>query len=254
MKYLRLLLVIPAILACSVKENRSKCLGTYLLDLSTVSCTDTLHISIQPENGRERIFVFPPEKIPESLEVSIEQGNAIIRAYSGDEGKCDFGNFTVSKGNEYPPLYISRKEMPVVAGINRDTLSLHKRFSSVSVLLTYDDPDNPYILKIIGDNDGYDAHGEPHLGNFLLEMDSYSGIQRVFNLPQQTGGGLILELSDPYSGLFRRFAIGQMIIQSGFDWNSPDLEDVILTLSYTTTQIHLTIAGWSEEYVFDINL
>lgn len=263
MKHLNILSICFACLvawaSCSVKENRSECLGQYTLHIPSsplpVGDSDSLHIQISPAGGKALIYSFPSDDIPPSISVQIPQGTATVTAYSGAGGSVGFeSGFTISKGSEFPPLFLSRKTPVIVAGHTSDTLSMHKRFSSVCLMLSYDDPENPYRLRITGDTDGYDSALNPHRGGFLVDMDSFSGVKRIFNLPQQTDGSLVLELSDPYSGLFRRFAIGQMIIESGFDWNAPDLEDVVLTLSYSTTQMKMVIQGWGDEYVFDISL
>ena len=240
--------------SCSVKENRGDCRGTYILNLTKVSVSDTLYINFLSSSGDAQTFAFAPGKLTEEIKVTLPQGETSVTAYCGDEGKCSFESYTIARGSDYPPLYASRKVVNIIAGEIRDTLSLYKKYSKVSVMLTYDDPINPYKLRILGCNDGYNSRLEPHEGQFQVEMASYSGAQRMFNLPQQTDGSLLLELSDPTSGLFRRFAIGQMILESGFDWSTPNLEDVILTLSYSTTELRLSISGWKDEYVFDINI
>ena len=57
---------------------------------------------------------------------------------------------------------------------------------------------------------------------------------------------------DVYLGqeLMRSFPIGDIIAQSGFDWEAEDLEDIDLTLDYSATQVTFTVNGWTHRLTF----
>jgi hypothetical protein len=50
--------------------------------------------------------------------------------------------------------------------------------------------------------------------------------------------------------LLRSFPIGDIIAESGFDWNAVDLEDIEVTLDYIDTGVDFTVNGWKHTLTF----
>ena len=72
-------------------------------------------------------------------------------------------------------------------------------------------------------------------------------------MPRQTDASLMLEVDDG-KGNSKAFALGQYIVSSGYDWTSPDLDDVSVTLDYAMTEIRLVVGGWESVYRYDVEI
>ncbi|MBQ2875254.1 MAG: hypothetical protein IJE85_08150, partial [Bacteroidales bacterium] len=70
-------------------------------------------------------------------------------------------------------------------------------------------------------------------------------------LPRQIDDSLVMEL-DNDTGILTRFALGEYIAESGYDWNAPDLEDIVIDLDFAVTHLTLVIQGWEKEYKYDV--
>jgi hypothetical protein len=57
---------------------------------------------------------------------------------------------------------------------------------------------------------------------------------------------------DDGSDSTRYFALGQYIVDSGYDWTSPDLGDITVTLDYALTEISIRIEGWDGVHRYEV--
>ena len=109
-------------------------------------------------------------------------------------------------------------------------------------------------LRLKGNVAGYDDVGNPYPGEFdyILDDDGLTpGYTAV--LPRQTDASMMLVIDDG-TGNHREFALGRYIVASGYDWASPDLGDVTVTLDYAQTEIRLVIEGWENIYRYDVEI
>ena len=55
-----------------------------------------------------------------------------------------------------------------------------------------------------------------------------------------------------YGELDRIFAIGEYILDSGYDWEAPDLGDITLEIDYVDGAARINIDQWSKTLYFSI--
>ena len=84
---------------------------------------------------------------------------------------------------------------------------------------------------------------------YVLEHDREGETCAV--LPRQTDASLTMEVDDG-TGVLKRFALGQYIEESGYDWNEADLKDIVVEIDIAILKISLTIQGWDKEHTFDV--
>ena len=109
----------------------------------------------------------------------------------------------------------------------------------------------PVSISLVGNVDGYASDGRPTLGRFCCSSVVDVDGSCTMVLPRQVDNTLMMELDDA-SGVLKRFAIGEYIAESGYDWATPDLEDITIDLDFAVTHLTLVIQGWEKEYMFDI--
>lgn len=245
-----MLLVFGGSVGCSVLEQRRECLGRATFDFSKISLLsgDSLYFEVRDfaDGNQDYYAAFAREDIPQSLTMDIRQGAKKVKAFCGAEGAA---GLIVKAGQEYPHLYAGFDEITVGDIPVTDTVRLFKRYCNVSFLMSYEDEVAPYSVRILGNVAGYDEDLEPVEGAFSFNAEN----NRSVNIPQQLDGSLALELKDA-NGLGRRFAIGQMILSSGYDWSARSLDNIVVALDYSTLKVTIGVDAWSETYEFSIDL
>ena len=73
----------------------------------------------------------------------------------------------------------------------------------------------------------------------------------MVRVPRQEDASLALKIQD-VDGYEKTFALGEYIAESGFDWNRPDLQDVLVQIDYARTQVIFTINDWRKVIDFDM--
>lgn len=234
---------------CTVLEKRGECLGRAIFDFSKIALPsgDSLYFEVTDceRGGHDYKAAYGREEIPEVLTLEMKQGRKKVKAFCGVQGS---DGLIVKSGEEYPNLYASCNDITVGDIPVFDTLLLFKRYCNVSFLMSYEDGVEPYNVRILGNVAGYGGDLEPVEGVFMFNAE-----RRSVNIPQQVDGSLELELKD-VNGLARRFAIGQMILQCGYDWGAKSLENVVVALDYSTLRVTIGVDAWSETYEFSIDL
>lgn len=54
--------------------------------------------------------------------------------------------------------------------------------------------------------------------------------------------------------VIRQFALGHLIIDSGYDWTAPDLQDIEVDIDYSKSDIIFSVDGWDKEMSFDVTI
>ena len=129
-------------------------------------------------------------------------------------------------------------------------VALGKNYCNLTIRLLTDGQTDLW-LSVEGNICGYSRNGAPMAGNFSVtpEMDAegYCSVR----IPRQTDSSLRLVISDE-DGILREFAVGEYIVESGYDWSAYDLEDVEIDIDYSKAEVTFVINDW--EMTFDINV
>ena len=241
--------------ACSVKEDRSLC--PCVLELEFVG-SDTAGVrSVELLVTSAEGYV-----LSDTIDV-IESGNRYsapvprtdlhVRAWAGTEGLASEHGLLIPLGSPCPKVYMHDSDVCTEGEKVNETVFMRKNHCVVT-LKTEGGVKLPSDVIVRGNVAGYDDKGTPLSGTFevLLEDRSGNGAYE-FVLPRQKDASLIMEVEDGRGG-YKAFALGNYIASSGYDWNAPDLDDVVVVLDYALTEVILTISGWEGVYRYEIEI
>lgn len=252
--------VIAVCIGCSVKEDRSVCPCVVMLDLSRVDPdrSDSLSLSLLSADGFLHRCTIHCENYGYVYEVPVPKGKISANVYSVESGFPDFTRMTGEDGASLSIPY--GEECPAVnmfsscLDASGETLAvpvvLHKNYCVLTVSMVADEGSD-FRLVIEGNVDGYGVNGGIHYGGFSFDPVLDENGSCTVRIPRQSDGSLKLLISDG-DGVLREFAIGEYIIESGYDWSAPDLEDVSVMIDYAKTDVTFVVNDW--EVAFDIDV
>ncbi len=235
---------------CSVKENRDMCPCRLVLDFSEVDTSVVRYADLimTADDG----FVFTDELEPEDLRsgktVTVPRGEVNVSVWNGTDSMMDANGISIPYGEDCPPVYFHVSSVDADCELVRDTVMMRKNHCRLTINLKYMETD-PKEIVLIGNVDGYGPDGTPSVGDFLCRLPQ-GGAGHVV-LPRQLDNSLAMEMNDG-SGVLKRFALGEYIAESGYDWSAPDLEDLTVDIDIAFTGITLVIQGWDRTYRFDM--
>lgn len=248
---------LAALLAgCSVREDRSVCPCLLVLDFSALADDavvrgwDEVEWSVLAGDycaqGR-----LPADELPADYVVEAPREPVTLVVVAGDEGLFDpEEGLRIPEGEACPPLYGLRAEYDGVQMEIPVAVALHKRHAVLDVRLR-DWGQDGLDWSVRGMVCGYGPALEPLPGAFRVQLAPDSGGRCRLSLPAQADGSLTL-CATRFGELDRVFAIGQYILESGYDWNAPDLADITLEIDYVDSFVRIKIDQWSKTLYFTI--
>ena len=250
-----------AVQSCSVKEDRSECPCMLTLDFSDVDY-ELLREAGLTEMG---IIVSSESEICVRKSVSIKEapGECVVAvprslvnmcAVCGDGGDWKDSSVVVDEGEECPKYYVGLDSFDACRDAMTRKVVLHKNHCILTVRLKnpYGVPSRRFSVTAEGDVCGFDMYGDLVAGTFkACSEESFGGACSVC-LPRQRDGLLSLQILFPDSGDIRSFPLGDYILQSGYDWNAPDLEDIDVEVDFSLTGVSFTIDTWKKTLYFEI--
>ena len=235
-----------ALHSCSIKEDREAC-----------PCWLTMQV---PSQGDSQMIVnwvlAASDTVMEgvlnvvsgpSCTVEVPRERIWLVAVSGSDGQfAGVQGLKIEEGKPFPAVYYYRSELDTRCDSLRDTILLHKNHTCVTI--RDNNPFEIFTYYLCGNSCGFDFEGNVLEGPFRSRAEPNNGAYSCI-VPRQGDDSLRLEV---YLGneLTRSFPIGELIVQSGFDWTAEDLEDIDLTLDYTDTQVTFTVNGWTHRLTF----
>lgn len=233
--------------SCSVKENRSLCPCLLTVRISAVRSPPATLVCI---GGQEVTSINVPGDT--LFHIPVPRGRVLALAYAGvgeiphpEEG-C-----TAPPGHAFPPLYLASASVEAAGDTAAVHLPLRKQFCTLS--LTLEGPPGwaePYALEVAGDVCGVSASGAPLPGPFCAQVapaapvDPAPGVWTVRLPRQHPADPLWLDIRMP-DRVVRRFNLGALLLDAGYDWLAPDLEDLELSLELSVTAITFRSGLWS---------
>jgi len=241
--------------ACSVKEDRSQCPRCLRLDFSKVDKDrwDSLELRVSGPGGFFFKDVVKEEDYREYI-VEIPAEEAVINVFSlSGKGYIDGKGLVISQGCDCPEYFLHASHLAILQEIQTDTVMLHKNSCLLSMTMTTDGHPVSFALEVNGNICGYNLYGEPAQGLFNVRLNPGEKGYCSFGLPRQTDNSLTLRILDGDESL-REFALGEYIDNSGYDWTTPDLEDIQLEIDFSRTRIHFAIGEWEQTFSFDVEI
>jgi len=236
---------------CSVKEDRDSCPCRLVFDFSEIDTAviDYADVSVAAQDGFFFTDRIDAQAFEEDYETLVPHGDVRVGAWCGADGLREGDGFLIPLGSDCPQVYIYYSKMNLIGEKRRLKVQMRKCFCRMTIMLKGD-----YVgsadLVLKGNVNGYGQDGSPLPGEFIYKLPS-EGMERKVVVPRQNDDSLTLEISGD-SQVLRRFAIGEYIAATGYDWTKPDLEDITVELDFASTQVTLTVQGWNEEYKFDV--
>ena len=241
--------------ACSVKEDRMPCPCLLNIEFLCPDAADAGDVRFMLTSSDAVIWkdTVDVSRNGHGYQVPVPKTGLHVRAWTGDEGMASDLGLLIPVGQDCPNVYMHDSDIRTEGESFQETVILRKNHC-VMTLVTEGEGRISSDLRLKGNVAGYDSEGRPVQGAFecLLEDD---GLKEgyVAVLPRQTDASLMLEVDDG-NGNSKAFALGRYIVSSGYDWTAADLEDVMVTLDYSLTEIRLVISGWESEYRYDVEI
>lgn len=101
--------------------------------------------------------------------------------------------------------------------------------------------------------DGIKPGGELSIGDCEVEAVLQGDGSRVANVLRQRDDSLLLEIVEKDGEgekVCRSFALGGILIKAGYDWDAPDLEDLVLDVDFAKGLLGLKTDKWSKTFEF----
>lgn len=250
------------LLSCSVKEDRTECPCFLTLDLGAVETAalarqglDSLVVGVVSGTDfyEEMGFALRDNVQEYNLAVPKSQVDVIVACGIGRNGLSS-GGFSIPEGNECPAVYLFSDSFLADAGEMRRTVTLHRNYCmlSVSMKTSYNAHARPYLIHLEGNVSGCLMDGTPAEGVFSCFSSPSSGGLCHLNIPRQKDGSLMLDVHFQDTGEIRSFPVGEYILESGYDWSAPDLEDIQVEMDFSLSGLTFSISGWKKTLSFEI--
>lgn len=258
---LAMLLLNFSLSGCSVKEDRDSCPCILVLNMEGIEKREgeELLISISSGGGFYYRDTLPLSMLPDKYRLEVPRGKLLLAccsplgAFSYELGQGFGGNMiSIKEGESCPEVRMSCRLMDTYSDVVSDTLRLYKNYCRLRLSLKNSEGGGSSLnFRIEGRIAGYDILGEPTEGAFSSRMKAEGGGRFSLNLPRQKDNSLLLNVMDGFE-VVRVMALGTYIQASGYDWKSPDLEDIDMELDFARTLLTLKINKWTQEIPFEI--
>lgn len=257
-------LILPLILSCSIKENRTDCPCHLYFDLSSVSREhfSSVSFSLSESGQATRHYSLDLSEISVSEPFCLDVPKSIFQLqFSAVENGATWlspGNehiMTIPVGEQCPPLFTHFSQLDARGEEYVEKVDLHKNFCTLHITMVGNDPskDYPFSLRVQGEVNGYDEVGRPQAGKFGVYAYPTREGKCSVRVPRQRDDSLELLLCEG-DGVLADFAIGNFIQSRGYDWSARDLEDISLRIDCARLAIEVECLHWTDTYYFNIEI
>lgn len=230
MSFRELALLLMCCVSCSIKESRDRCPCSLTLD---VKAPGEVRVLMEGKDFLE------DSTFPGDTSVTCLAPRPSVRVTSVCGAVWD-GGVVIPEGEECPPLYLGVCRVDTDKETSRVDLPLCKSFCELEMKFQCPQGWKPLLLEIRGNVCGYGRDGRPMEGGFVCRPAlSSTGLCKV-RIPRQTDGSLVLDFGGGFV-----FALGKYIVESGYDWEKPDLEDIVMDVDISLTTITFHTGGWT---------
>ena len=241
--------------ACSVKEDRVSCPCVLELEFaeSDTARLRSVELMVTSADGYSLADTVDAMKSGNRYSAPVPRTDLHVRAWAGTDGMSSEYGLLIPLGSICPKVYMHDSNVCAEGEMIHETVFMRKNHCVVT-LKTEGGVRLQSDVMVKGNVAGYDEKGKPLPGRFEFLLDDVHGDGVYeFVLPRQTDASLMMEVEDGQGG-YKAFALGHYIVSSGYDWNSPDLDDVTVVMDYALTEIRLTISGWEGVYRYEIEI
>ena len=250
--------IVPALLcaamaSCTVKEDRGPC--PCVLDIYLENSGDfTDRLSVSGWSGSsDRLFLdrISPDQYPGMYSKKVDKGFLHVSAYCGNDGMTLKGDkLTIPEGKQCDPVWAYKGGSIDATGESaEDHIVLHKQFAVMHIRVEAAGRENAdIIVRARGKANGFDISTlDPCRGDFNCFASLDGDMNHIISVPRQYDDSLELEVF--LDGILSRTVrAGVLIANSGYSWDSEDLEDIYLSINLLTPeQASIGVRGWDTE-------
>ena len=231
---------------CTVKEDRTLCPAVLRLGLPSASDSlSVLYVTLDNPSGEETTHTCTLEPLPVQVSYPVTREKFPLciatESFAG-------GGFRIKEGRECPRLFVYKATARVGGEAAFLSPSLRKEYCRMDVRL--ESGQRNVSLCIRGNYCGMDKSGKLLPGRYRATFSSGQPVR----VPRQGDSSLLLDVEDKDEGVLRSFAIGEYLAKAGYDWNSPSLEDVEITLNFAESTVSLKTKLWEHHFTIAITL
>lgn len=236
---LRVLVPVVLLAGCSVKEDRSACPCTLVLDFSDLPVTPVM-LSVEGE-GCSVLQIVHADTL---MTLSVPRTDLSVSVTGGALPDAA-GSVRIPFGEEAPPLYLYHASVSSAA--EQVVLPVHLRKQFCQLTLAFTGPPGygpPFEVEVEGFVDGWARDGSPLDGPFSYRLLPGGDGMAVIRLPRQRDDSLLMHIvfSDQ---VVRTFALGNFMAAAGYDWSAADLEDLTLNVDVSVTSVTISTDAWT---------
>lgn len=241
--------------ACSVKEDRISCPCLLVLDFAEVDPS---------LEGKTGLMVSASEGVVLSDELDLQKYRGTrymapvprteldLSLWLGGEDMTDASGLEIPYGEDCPEVYMYNSSFTSSGEKHEEMVHLYKNHCRMTIYAE-GEVSVPLSMTVEGTVSGYDRDGTPRDGGFGYALDFADLSEgREVVLPRQKDSSLKLVIDDRKENV-KVFALGHYLESGGYDWTSPDLEDVSITIDFALTEIRLAVKGWDSVYTYEID-
>lgn len=250
--------------ACTVKEDRADCPCFLTLDLGGVGNAalmqqglEDLSVMVTSGDGFSLKEDFRLEDYVKEYNAAVPKSEVEVMAVCAGGGECSVENgFAIGPGEECPVIYMFADAFVADAGEMRRTVVLHRNFCGLSVRMrtSFNALPRPFVMSVEGDVCGYRLDGTPSAGEFRCTSAPSVAGECSVRIPRQTDSSLRLVIDFLDSDEVRSFPVGDYIIESGYDWTAPDLEDISVEIDFSRSGLSFSISKWKKTLSFEMTI
>lgn len=253
-RFLPLLALLLAAGACSVREDRQPCPCYLTLVLREAGeqllayGMDSLSLAAAGDTDYRQNEAVRADSCHTGREWQTPKQWIRLGAYAGSENLQPTQDaLLIPYGTEADSLFGYGARVDCNGETAVDTVRLHKQFATLTLILTGATEADPMILETESRWAGWDLLDfTPVIGRFRATATlTDTGTYRI-RLPRQGDDGLLLHLAGRNGEPLKSFPIGEEIAAEGYDWQAPDLDDLLITIDFARATVSVSISGWDD--------
>lgn len=238
---------------CSVLEDRAQCPCLLTLDFSMndPGLLEDVEVLLSDAEASRTVAHLAVEsgQMDDTYTFSVPRSEILVNVCS-PAGMMTSDGVAIPEGEDCPLVYMHSSRIKAFAEAMSDTVLLHKNHCVMNIVAENGGMSG-YMLNIKGNVCGYGRDGSPLDGKFESVPSKIAEGRFQVVLPRQKDSSLVLEIDDG-TGIVKKFALGEHVASVGYDWQSPDLQDITVYMDWTLTTISVKVEEWHIEQDHEI--
>ncbi|MGM9742793.1 MAG: hypothetical protein ACI3ZC_07015 [Candidatus Cryptobacteroides sp.] len=240
--------------ACSMKEDRTECPCHLTVDLEEASDETGVRLICFADSMMLNDAWISPESLRYPHMEDVPRKEICIAGLQGLDGNSVDGcNVIIPKGKQADRIYLYMDRLDCSGENAWAHAEFHKNWATLEICSgSYGPVSKTLEFIITGEVCGYSLiDGKPVYGEFSCsaELADPSFMTYTVNLPRQDSenSGLYLTiLNTAEDRTVLTCGLSDIFEGNGYDWEKPDLDDILLNFDKTGLDISVTVKDWKE--------